>query len=167
MTPFGYLIVKRVESPVVRIMSIFNWFIFISSNEYGTPFFKSLVNRIQATYDCDFYGYVNGDILFHSNLTRVLSVIKSYMSQNILKRRVLLTGRRTNIFNFTTQLVSNDLKRNDDLLVSEGRNGSLFREDALVHFINRNQFVGLFHIYEFNLWLEFCIWCCNRKTSLR
>ena len=38
-------------------------------------------------YECDFYGYVNGDILFHSNLTKVLVVIKNYIQQHKLKER--------------------------------------------------------------------------------
>lgn len=58
------------------------------SNEYGTPFFKSLIHKVEQTYECDFYGYVNGDILFHSNLTNVLVVIKNYIQRKILKERV-------------------------------------------------------------------------------
>ena len=57
------------------------------SNEYHTPFFKSLIHQVEKMYECDFYGYVNGDILFHSNLTKVLVVIKNYIQQHKLKER--------------------------------------------------------------------------------
>lgn len=58
------------------------------TNYAGTPYFKSLINRMEEMYSCYFYGYVNGDIVFHSNITEVLRGVISLIRKKELKQRV-------------------------------------------------------------------------------
>lgn len=58
------------------------------SNYAGTPYFKSLIHRLEEMHSCDFYGYVNGDIVFHSNITQVLEGVVSLIKEKKLKQRV-------------------------------------------------------------------------------
>lgn len=127
------------------------------SNKYGTPFFKSMIHQIQNTYDCTFYGYVNGDIIFHSNLTNVLFFLKTLIDKHQLKDRILITGRRTNIFNYAIQSIRKDLHYNDDVLVTQAKNGTLFREDALVEESLPFDSIGLLHLHSNYIQLDKCL----------
>lgn len=48
--------------------------------------------------DCDFLGYVNGDILLDSRLTEVLTMVQTARESKAIQSKVLLVGRRTNSF---------------------------------------------------------------------
>lgn len=61
-------------------------------------------------------------------------VLKSYIQSNRLQNRVLITGRRTNIFQFNIQSIQKDIRYNDDILEEKAKEGTLFREDALVYY---------------------------------
>lgn len=58
------------------------------SNYAGTPYFKSLIHRLEEMHSCHFYVYVNGDIVFHSNITQVLEGVVSLIKEKKLKQRV-------------------------------------------------------------------------------
>ena len=59
------------------------------SNYAGTPYFKSLIQGLEAiNITCEYYGYVNGDIVFHSNITQVLEGVVSLIKEKKLKQRV-------------------------------------------------------------------------------
>ena len=58
------------------------------TNYAGTPYFKSLIHRMEEMHSCYFYGYVNGDIVFHSNITAVLKGVISLIREKKLKERV-------------------------------------------------------------------------------
>ena len=54
------------------------------------------------------------------------------MNDELFDEQILLTGRRTNIFNNQIQSVRRDVEYNDNKLVESAKDGILFREDALV-----------------------------------
>ncbi|KAK8816903.1 hypothetical protein WA577_002697 [Blastocystis sp. JDR] len=105
------------------------------TNYAGTPYFKSLIHRMEEMHSCYFYGYVNGDIVFHSNITAVLKGVISLIREKKLKERVLVTGRRTNIFDYNMRFISSNVEENDRNIERAATKGVLFREDALDYFI--------------------------------
>ena len=46
--------------------------------------------------------------------------------------KVLVTGRRTNIFDYNMRFISSNVEENDQNIEKAARKGILFREDALV-----------------------------------
>lgn len=48
--------------------------------------------------DCDFYGYVNGDILLDNRIEELLDVVHNAQLNHQIQSKVLLVGRRTNLF---------------------------------------------------------------------
>ena len=67
-----------------------------STNPYGTPFFKPMVEYVQDHFQSTFYGYCNGDLLFHSDLISALHSLASKIETGALKSRVFIVGRRLN-----------------------------------------------------------------------
>ena len=65
-------------------------------NPYGTPFFKPMVEYVQDHFQSTFYGYCNGDLLFHSDLISALHSLASKIETGALKSRVFIVGRRLN-----------------------------------------------------------------------
>ena len=61
-----------------------------SCNPYGTPLFKGMMERIENKYDGYFYGYCNGDLLFHSSLLQALHVICQRIQNSELEARVCI-----------------------------------------------------------------------------
>lgn len=101
-------------------------------NYKQTPFFKSLISIMQEKYDCDYYGYINGDILLSSSIIQTLKNISDLIQQHKLLPRVLITGRRTNGDVPLTSYISSRVSDNDAIIAKMAKGGSLFREDALV-----------------------------------
>ena len=66
------------------------------SNYAGTPYFKSLIHRLEEMHSCHFYGYVNGDILISPSITDVLRTLQSSLRQAVTEKPFLVVGRRTN-----------------------------------------------------------------------
>ena len=87
---------------------------------------------MQEKYDCDYYGYINGDILLSSSIIQTLRNISNLIQQHKLFPRVLITGRRTNGDVPLTSRISHRVLDNDAIIAKMAREGSLFREDALV-----------------------------------
>ena len=87
---------------------------------------------MQEKYACDYYGYINGDILLSSSIIQTLNNVSSLIQQQKLLPRVLITGRRTNGDVHLTSYISGRVLENDAVISKMAKEGSLFREDALV-----------------------------------
>ena len=87
---------------------------------------------MQEKYACDYYGYINGDILLSSSIIQTLNNVSSLIQQQKLLPRVLITGRRTNGDVPLTSYISGRVLENDAVIAKMAKEGSLFREDALV-----------------------------------
>lgn len=120
-------------------------------NYCSTPFFKSMIQILRSTYSCDYYGYVNGDILLSSSLISVLSHISLFINEGRLHRRVLITGRRVNGDVPILSSISSSYFKNDITIESMKKEGTLFREDALDYFVFTNA------TYDFNSLLDVVI----------
>ena len=104
----------------------------IRRNNCNTPFFKSMIQILQSTYTCEFYGYVNGDILLSSTIIDVLSNISLFIRKGLLHQRVLITGRRVNGEIPRLSSISSSFSKNDITIELMKKRGTLFREGALV-----------------------------------
>ena len=67
-----------------------------SSNEFGTPFFTSLLSSIESIAKSVFIGYMNCDLLIHSSLLDSLQSILHLQETHQLNSSVMLMGRRYN-----------------------------------------------------------------------
>ena len=73
------------------------------TNPYGFPFFTSILHALftvrngMSPLECEFYGYVNADILLDPRTEEVLSFVKEKQLAGELRSSLLLVGRRTNI----------------------------------------------------------------------
>lgn len=67
-----------------------------SSNEFGTPFFTSLLSSLESLSNSYFVGYMNGDLLMHSSFFESLQHIASLQRTNQLSSKVMVMGRRYN-----------------------------------------------------------------------
>ena len=70
---FKPLLRQRLESVMIR-----------RTNPYGTPFFKDMLIYLEDNYRSTFYGFCNGDILFHSALLLALQEIKRNIDLKLL-----------------------------------------------------------------------------------
>ena len=72
----------------------------VELNPYGMPLMKSVFSILEGfTNDgitCDYFGYVNGDILLSPNIDRVLRLIHRHQLHGNIKKHVLIVGRRLN-----------------------------------------------------------------------
>ena len=70
------------------------------TNPYGMPIISSIYKKLEGleaiNITCEYYGYVNGDILLSSNIDRVLKLIQKQQQRGNLKKHVFVTGRRLN-----------------------------------------------------------------------
>ena len=62
------------------------------TNQYGLPYIRSFMAKLD-TLDCDYYGYVNGDILLSHTL---LDVLQHLQQNKDVNSKQLIVGRRTN-----------------------------------------------------------------------
>jgi len=90
------LFVNNASSSLTRLARKAHWDIIqlTSLNEYGTPRLRPMVQQIFDTYNCTFYGFANGDIIFGDSLLNTLRGIQRNLES--LKNNVLMIGRRRN-----------------------------------------------------------------------
>lgn len=103
-------------------------------NGTNPPVLKDLFHIAMKRYDTTWFGYMNADILFTSDLISNLDFFsKKY---NTRSTRILLTGRRTNVDNLT------ELNPLSETSIREGaeKYGKLYREDAEDFFITTKSF---------------------------
>ena len=75
--------------------------------------------------------------------------------------KVLVTGRRTNIFDYNMRFITKDVHENDINIERAAQSGVLFREDALVGFC------AIFHFHEDDVLLGPNSESGDRKTAVR
>lgn len=63
------------------------------TNTYGTPFFNPMMTYVEETFDASFYGYCNGDLLFHSSIIRVLHTLDKLIQDGVLQSKVCIKWR--------------------------------------------------------------------------
>lgn len=67
------------------------------SNPFRLPYIRSFFSKLEnLPYSCDFYGYVNGDVLLSPQLVEVLRDTLRNIESGLLHQHVLIVGRRTN-----------------------------------------------------------------------
>lgn len=93
------------------------------------PVLKEMFAKAKSKYNTLWYGYVNADILFTSDLLEHLDMLN--YNHNASERSILLTGRRTNVENVS--LI--DPLSDDNLMDMAEAQGVLYKEDAEDFFI--------------------------------
>jgi hypothetical protein len=68
-----------------------------ATNSLGTPYIASMFEQTIARYDAEFYGYVNGDILFTEEVVTTMKAVSAAIQRGEVDRRVLVFGRRFNV----------------------------------------------------------------------
>ena len=63
-------------------------------NEYGYPVFKSMFDVAMSTWDAEWYGYMNADMLFDASLLQTIEFIESKSDVITIP---MLVGRRYNV----------------------------------------------------------------------
>lgn len=135
--PFVNLILFSNESDVLSTSVKYGWDAISLSNTSrfrNPPVLREMFLTAMEKYDTPWYGYINADILFTSDLIKTLRFISSTFPLNT--SRVLITGRRTNVNNVTLVNISSD----DAIRHTAASFGSLFREDAEDYFITTKSF---------------------------
>ena len=127
---------ERAREVGVTWTDAFEWLCFpllmCRLNSSNLPFFTSMTEYLQNHYLSHFYGYVNGDILFHTSLHAVLR----HVADSFPEQSLLIVGRRYNhYFNeddlslFTSQLSI------DDYIASAVRYSEQFSPVAQAYFL--------------------------------
>lgn len=108
----------------------------VRSNEFGTPYFSSLLSSLESLSRSTFVGYVNCDLLFHSSFFESLHTIDSLQSQGKLEKKGMMMGRRYNLnTNIRNNWTSFHRDQFDQLLVRETEYSDLFISVAQDYFI--------------------------------
>lgn len=105
-----------------------------SMNPYGTPFFKPMVEYVQDHFQSTFYGYCNGDLLFHSDLISTLHSLASKIETGALKSRVFIVGRRLNYDHQNIVPIPTGIDAQDTFITKYAEQGYLFQTDAEDYF---------------------------------
>ena len=63
-------------------------------NEYGYPVFKSMFDVVMSTWDAEWYGYMNADMLFDASLMQTIEYIEAKSDVITVP---MLVGRRYNV----------------------------------------------------------------------
>ena len=105
-----------------------------STNPYGTPFFKPMVEYVQDHFQSTFYGYCNGDLLFHSDLISALHSLASKIETGALKSRVFIVGRRLNYDHQNIVPIPTGIDAQDTFITKYAEQGYLFQTDAEDYF---------------------------------
>ena len=68
-----------------------------SSNPYNTPYFSSMLKELEYSYDIDYFGYMNGDLLLHSSIVSTMKTVLTERRSLSNQNKIMLVGRRYNI----------------------------------------------------------------------
>ena len=67
------------------------------TNPFHLPYIRSIFSKLTSLpYSCQFYGYLNGDILLSPQILDVLNETLRHIAAGAFSPRVLVVGRRTN-----------------------------------------------------------------------
>ena len=135
------------------------------SNEFGTPFFFSMMQYLEIYIPSTFVGYMNGDLLFHSSslLSSLDFIASSFLPDH---PHTMIMGRRYNrdmsLKNDWSDFSSSDFDR---LIENEIAFSDLFITVAQDYFIYTHQTLNLFVMEDVvigrngidNYLLDYCI----------
>ena len=93
-----------------------------------------MVEYVETNYDSVFYGYCNGDLLFHSDLIIVLHSLAKKIQQGDLKSKVFIVGRRVNYDHQNIKPIPSGIEAQDELITIYANQGYLFQTDAEDYF---------------------------------
>lgn len=63
-------------------------FLSLRTNEFGMPTVRSIFSILEKDYPCDFYGYINGDIIQSTTLFDVLVFLKGKIDEGVIPSQV-------------------------------------------------------------------------------
>ena len=93
-----------------------------------------MVEYVESHYDSVFYGYCNGDLLFHSDLILVLNSLAEKIQRGVLKSKVFFVGRRVNYDHMNIQPIPSGIEAQDAVITKYANQGYLFQTDAEDYF---------------------------------
>ena len=136
LKPSVNLILFSNDSEMKHIAQDAGWDMIASINESldTPPILKDMYKVAMDSFKTPWYGYVNGDILLMDDFLNTMNEINSTIGSN---QNVLVTGRRTNIENFTKEIDVTDFK---SLRTFAEEKGVLFKTDAEDYFIVSQSF---------------------------
>ncbi|XP_045185533.2 uncharacterized protein LOC123543528 [Mercenaria mercenaria] len=135
--PSVNLILFSNDTYWTRVARSLGWDVIKPINENnGTkpPILKDMFRLAMARYKTNWYGYVNADILFTSDI--LLNLEMFTRKYNTSASRILLTGRRTNVDNLT----SLDPLSEKNIKEHAKKFGQLYKEDAEDFFLTTSSF---------------------------
>ena len=105
------------------------------TNPHGTPYFIPMVHYVENNFQSIFYGYCNGDLLFHSDLLPALYSLAQRIQQGSLKSKVFFVGRRVNYDGMDIQPIPmGTILEQDAVITAYAEKGYLFQTDAEDYF---------------------------------
>ncbi|KAL4237823.1 hypothetical protein ACF0H5_002535 [Mactra antiquata] len=135
--PFVKLVLFSNDTFWIKIAKSHGWDVIpVADGNDGKkpPVLKEMMQSAMNLHKTQWYGYINADILLTSDLiSNIVSLSKKY---DVSKTRILFTGRRTNVNNFTTIDPTSD----KSIRYHANRFGSLYTEDAEDFFITTKTF---------------------------
>ncbi len=104
-----------------------------------------MMEHLESHFDSTFYGYCNGDILFHSSFIPALQTIKEKIRLGVLSSKALasvvphmqvfVVGRRVNYDEGDLSPIPHSIQGQDQYINQLGSRGYLFQTDAEDYFI--------------------------------
>ena len=136
LKPSVYLVLFSNDTEMKHIAKDAGWDLITSINESldTPPILKDMYNLAMKSFNTPWYGYANGDILFMDDFLNTMNEINETIGAN---KRVLVTGRRTNVENFTKDFDVTDFA---SVRQFAQENGALFKTDAEDYFIVSRSF---------------------------
>ncbi|KAL3855425.1 hypothetical protein ACJMK2_014636 [Sinanodonta woodiana] len=132
LRPHAQLIYFTMETSAVDKVILFDWNIhpLIPPSENGIPIIKDMYLQANKIYITSWYGYFNGDILLTDDILETLEYV-SNVSDTFRNASILITGRRINVLNVTSE----EVRSKNGIKESASSRGSLYEIDAEDYFI--------------------------------
>ena len=137
LKPAVNLILFSSDSYWSTVAKSFGWDVIkplIENNDTKPPVLKDMFHLAKTRYNTNWYGYVNADILFTSEI--ILNLETLTRKYNTSNTKIMLTGRRTNVDNLTKLDPLSDM----DITNRAKQFGHLYKEDAEDFFIATSSF---------------------------
>lgn len=87
-------VVFTTSSAVISLCNKYNLIVItdIQRNKFHLPIVSYMIQRMVASVDAHYYGYMNSDILFPPDVFSILSVIQGKMDAGIIPKNIGLTA---------------------------------------------------------------------------
>ena len=136
LKPDVNLILFTNDSEIKQIVKDAGWDLIVAANETSErpPVLKDLFLTAMNSFNTPWYGYANGDILFMDDFINTIKEINDIFGAD---KRVLVTGRRTNVENLTSDIDATDFT---ELRKFALEHGQLYKTDAEDFFVTSRVF---------------------------